>query len=388
MQPQSNSNLNSEKIKIVFLVNDLNFFCSHRLPIAEESKSRGFEVVIGYGELGAADPKLLENKGFKLRFIPMERGGKNLFKDLKTLFDIWKLFKSEKPNIVHLVTIKPYLYGGIVARLTRVPSLVSAVSGLGTIFIKQNFRAKFLRFLLYPVYYFAFNHKNQIVIVQNNEDAKLLASWGVLNQSKVKLIRGSGVKLSKFTDLNEHDSTPIVCFAARFLIDKGLYEYISAAHILRQRGLKARFFLVGGLDEKNNTGISAQDLRKIKEDGDVEVLGFCEDIPKLYAKSHIICLPSYREGLPKALIEAAAAGRAVVTTNVPGCRDAIEPGVSGILVPVMNKQALADAIEDLIENPKKRRNMGKAGRLLAEKEFRIEKIVNDHHKVYESLLNS
>lgn len=386
------SNLNKSngiknKVKILFLVNDLSFFNSHRLPIAEASKSRGFDVVIAYGEHGGADPKLLERKGFKVLLVSMERGGTNLLRDLRTFFLIWTLFKSERPNIVHLVTIKPYLYGGIIARLTGVSSLVSAVSGLGTIFIHKDFKSKFLRFLLYPLYHFAFNHSNQTVIVQNQEDANLLESWGVLNLNKVQLLRGSGVNLDNFIDLEEHDATPVVCFVARLLVDKGVYEFVSAAQILKKRGVRARFCLAGGLDNKNNTGLNSNDLNKLKEEGFVEVLGYQKDIPKLYAKSHIVCLPSYREGLPKSLIEAAAASRAVITTDVPGCRDAIEPNISGLLVPVMNDKALADAIHDLIKNPEKRKNMGKAGRFLAEKEFRIEKIVDAHIRIYEDLIN-
>lgn len=380
-------NNTNDKVKILFLVNDLSFFNSHRLPIAEASKSKGFDVVIAYGEHGGANPELLERKGFKVLLIPMERGGTNVFSDLRTIYLILTLFKSERPNIVHLVTIKPYLYGGIIARLTGVSSVVSAVSGLGTIFIHNDFKSKFLRFLLYPLYHFAFNHTNQTVIVQNKEDARLLESWGVLNLNKVQLLRGSGVNLDNFVNLEEHDTTPVVCFVARLLVDKGVYEFASAAKILNKRGVRARFFLAGGLDHNNNTGLNSNDLNKIKEEGFVEVLGYQKDIPELYSKSHIVCLPSYREGLPKSLIEAAAASRAVITTDVPGCRDAIEPNISGLLVPVMNDEALADAIHDLIKNPEKRKNMGKAGRLLAEKEFRIEKIVDSHIRIYEDLID-
>ncbi len=374
--------------KLAFLINDLSFFCSHRLPIAEAANSKEYQVVIGYGELGGADPQTLEQKGLKVSFVPMQRGSMSIFKNLQSFFYIWKFFKREKPDIVHLVTIKPYLYGGIIARLIGVPSLVSAVSGLGTLFVHKNFKSKILRFFIYPMYRAAFNHFNQIVIFQNQDDAKVLLDWGVLSSNKIRLLKGSGVELENFTYLKESSGIPVVCFAARLLIDKGVKEYIYAARILRERGIKARFLLAGDTDNQNPTALNFNELNRINDDAIVEILGYQKDIPALFANSHIICLPSYREGLPKSLLEAAAAGRAVITTDVPGCRDAIIPNKTGLLVPVRNSEALANAIQNLIQNSAKREKMGKAGRELAEKNFAIEKIVNAHLNIYTELNNS
>jgi len=374
--------------KILILVNYLSFFLSHRLPIAEALLAKGFEVFIGYGELRGADPKLLEQRGFKVDFIPMQLGGFNLLRDLKTLYYIWGFFKRVKPDIVHLVTIKPYLYGGIISRLCGVRGLITAVSGLGTLFINKDLKSKLIRLLLYPIYKLAFNHLNQKVIVQNKDDLKTLVNWGVLNPSKVKLLKGSGVKLENFINLNEPGGTPTVCFAARLLRDKGVYEYVSAVKLLKERGIEAQFLLAGDLDINNPTGLKLDDLNKLKDEGYVEIIGFQKDIATLYAKSHIICLPSYREGFPKSLIEAAAAGRAVVTTDVPGCRDAIIPNKTGLLVPIKDSKKLADALQWLIENPKERIAMGRAGRKFAEKEFPIEKIILNHLDIYQDLLSN
>jgi glycosyltransferase involved in cell wall biosynthesis len=374
--------------KILILVNYLSFFLSHRLPIAEALLARGFKVFIGYGELRGADPKLLEQRGFKVNLVPMQPAGFNLFKELKTLYCIWVFFKNVKPDIVHLVTIKPYLYGGIISRLLGVQCLVSAVSGLGTLFINKDLKSKFLRFLLYPLYRLAFNHSNQKVILQNKDDLRILTNWGVLNLSKTKLLKGSGVQLEKFKNFDEPSGIPAVCFAARLLRDKGVYEYISAARLLKEQGKKARFLLAGDLDKNNPSGLSFDDLNKLKNEGYVEYMGFHQDIPTLYANSHIICLPSYREGFPKSLIEAAAAKRAVVTTDVPGCRDAIIPNKTGLLVPIKDSQKLADALKWLIESPQKRITMGAAGRKLAEEEFSIEKVVLDHLNIYMDLLSN
>ena len=374
--------------KILILVNYLSFFLSHRLPVAEALLAKGFEVFIGYGELRGADPKLLEQRGFKVDFIPMQPGGLNLLKDIKTFYYIWAFFKRVKPDIVHLVTIKPYLYGGIISRLCGVRGLVTAVSGLGTLFVNKDLKSKLIRLLLYPIYKLAFNHLNQKIIVQNKDDLKVLVNWGVLNLSKVKLLKGSGVKLGNFTNLDEPGGMPTVCFAARLLRDKGVYEYVSAVKLLKERGIKAEFLLAGDLDTNNPTGLKLNDLNKIRDEGYVKIIGYQKDIATLYAKSHIICLPSYREGFPKSLIEAAAAGRAVVTTDVPGCRDAIIPNKTGLLVPIKDSQKLADALRWLIENPKERIIMGKEGRKFAEKEFPIEKIVLNHLDIYQDLLSN
>ena len=374
--------------KILILVNYLSFFVSHRLPIAEALLAKGFEVFIGYGELRGADPKLLEQRGFKVDFIPMQPGGLNLLKDLKTLYYIWVFFKRVEPDIVHLITIKPYLYGGIISRLCGVQGLITAVSGLGTLFVNKDLKSKLIRLLLYPIYKLAFNHLNQKIIVQNKDDLKVLVNWGVLNPSKVKLLKGSGVKLENFTNLDEPGGTPVVCFAARLLRDKGVYEYVSAVRLLKERGIKAEFLLAGDLDINNPTGLKLKDLNKIRDEGYVKIIGYQKDIATLYAKSHIICLPSYREGFPKSLIEAAAAGRAVVTTDVPGCRDAIIPNKTGLLVPIKDSQKLADALQWLIENSKERIAMGKAGRNFAEKEFKIEKIILNHLDIYQDILSN
>lgn len=377
-----------KKKKILILINNLSFFISHRLPIAEHLLKKGFEVVIGYGELGRTEPKILEQKGFKISFVPINRGSMNIFKELRTLYYIWNFFKKEVPDICHVVTIKPYLYGGIISRLLRVPCLVSAVSGLGTIFISKNLKNKFLRFFLYPIFKFAFNHPNQKIILHNKDDENLLIKWGVLNKKNVEIIKGSGVNIENFKNTKEPSGIPVICFVARLLAEKGINEFISAARILISKGVQAKFYIAGDLDLHNPSGLTNDNLKRINEERVVELLGYQKNIPALFAKSHIVCLPSYREGLPKTLIEAAAASRAIVTTDVPGCRDAIIPNKTGLLAPVKDIKKLADAIEWLIKNPQERIAMGKAGRKFATEKFAIEIIIKDHFDIYQNLLNN
>lgn len=378
----------STKHKILFLVNDLGFFISHRLPIALEAKKNGFEVVVAYGVIGRAKLSTFYSHGIDTFNIPLKCSSLNPFYELLSLFYIWKLFRNIKPHIVHLITMKPYLYGGIIARVCNIPAVVSAVTGLGSIFIQDNFKNYMLRFLLFPFFHFALGHKNQVIILQNQNDGNLLVKLGMLKQNKICLLRGSGVDLSKFTNLNNLSAIPIVSFAGRLLRDKGIFEFVNAAYMLFARGITAKFWVIGDIDSHNPTSISKQELYNLKQDNIVEFLGYRKNIMELYTASHIICLPSYREGLPKSLIEAAAAGRAVVTTDVPGCRDAIIPNKTGILVPVKDVEKLADAIQWLIEHPKKCKEMGNAGRELAEQNFNIENIIDKHMQIYQKLLKT
>jgi glycosyltransferase involved in cell wall biosynthesis len=338
--------------------------------------------------LGGVSPDILARIGFPTLYLPIDRDGTNPVQELRCFFSTLRLFRQIRPDLLHLVTIKPYLYGGVAARLARVRSVVSAVAGLGGLFVRLDWKSRLLRTLLYPAFRFAFGHPNQCVIVQNSSDASHLVSWGVLDSKKIELVRGSGVDLSLFTKLDDPGGVPIVCFASRLLRDKGVYDFISAAVLLRRRGITVRFWLAGAPDPKNSASLTDIDLRALADLGVVEVLGYQEDIPNLFAQSHIVCLPSfYGEGIPKVLIEAAAASKAIVTTDHPGCRDAVIPGKSGLLVPIRDPEKLADALQWLVEHPCERVAMGKVGRLLAEQEFSIEKIVRQHMSIYNELLS-
>ena len=378
------------KKKILFLGNDLRFFISHRLNIALSAKANGYKVKIIYGEVAKKKEKILiQKKDIEFLEIPLLRSSLNPFKELWVFFAILYNFYLFKPDIVHLITIKAYLYGGIAARIARVPCVVSSIAGLGSFFHTKNLKNLIFKFLVYPIFYLAFRHSNQYIIVQNLEDKKILGNWGVLNLKKVYLIKGSGVQLKKFVHLNEKKTIVKICFASRLLKDKGVYDFVNAANLIKKRGFNARFLLAGSIDLDNPTSLTQKELINIRNQGVVEVLGFKKNIARLYSESHIICLPSFfGEGIPKALIEAGAASRAIITTNHPGCRDAIIPNKTGILVPIKNPKKLADAIQWLIENPKKRKKMGKEGRKLAEKKFPIEKVSQQHLKIYQTLLRN
>lgn len=309
--------------KILYFINELSFFCSHRLPIAIAALQKGYKVTICYGEEGRNFIRPKELKKFNLKLVPMAKGNLNIILELKMINNLRKFLDIEKPDIVHLITIKPYLYGGIIARYLGIPCVVSSVSGMGSLFIHNNLKSKFIRIILYPFYRFAFNHSNQIVITQNKYDAKFLSIWAGVEKKKIKLIKGSGVHINNYSNIDDNLKIPVVCFASRLLIDKGVNEFISAAKLIINRGVECKFYLVGDIDIQNPSSLKNDDLMKIKKDGFVKVLGYKKNIPKLFSRSSIICLPSYREGFPKTLMEAAAAKRAVITTDVPGCKDAV-----------------------------------------------------------------
>jgi len=374
------------KKKLLFIVNVDWFFISHRLPIALKAMEEGYEVYL----LCAVTDKTeyLESLGLIVHPFSFSRSGKNIFNELACVFGLYKQIKSIKPDLVHLVTIKPVLYGGVAARLAKVPGVVSAISGLGFLFVKRvGVQARLFRYVVLFLYRMAMGHSNQRIIFQNPTDMNALVAAGGVQKDKVRMIRGSGVDLLDYPVLPEPDGVPIVVMASRLLKDKGVHEFVEAARIVKSKGIKARFQLIGEPDSGNPESVTAEAVQSWQDEGIVECLGFRSDIAELFAQAHIVTLPSYYgEGLPKVLIEAAACGRAVITTDMPGCRDAVEPDVSGLLVPARNAKALAQAMERLIEDDVLRQRMGRAGRDLTEREFGIDKVVAAHLAIYQELI--
>jgi glycosyltransferase involved in cell wall biosynthesis len=370
--------------KLLFVVNVDWFFLSHRLPIGLSAQKAGFEVHIATGITDKL--AVLRAHGFKVHGLGLVRDGVGLLNALQTVLELRHIIRQVRPDVVHLVTIKPVVLGGLVARWTRVPALVSAVSGLGYLFTARGLKASLRRGLVGRVYAWALGHGNQAVIFQNRDDRDTLMAATGLSSSKVEMIRGSGVDLTQFKVAPELAEVPVVLFPARLLIDKGVFEFVAAARLLRAKGLLARFVLAGLLDKANPTSVTQAQLDGWLAEGAVEYWGFRSDMPRVLASANVVVLPSYREGLPKALLEAAACGRAVVTADVPGCRDAIEPGVTGLLVPVRDVGGLALAIEQLLTHPEQRKAMGMAGRRLAEREFDLLAVVDKHLAIYRRLL--
>jgi glycosyltransferase involved in cell wall biosynthesis len=359
------------------------FFISHRLPIALGAIELGYEVHLVCGDTGRLGE--LERFGLIVHPLTIVRGEAGIGSSLKTFLEILSLFKHVQPDIVHLVTIKPVLFGGMAARLLGVESVVAAVSGLGFIFVNSGVKARLRRMVVGLLYRLALGKKNLKVIFQNPDDRDRLCSLAGIQKDKTEMIRGSGVDLSKYPETVAPSGVPVVVLVARLLNDKGVMEFVEAAKQLKYQGYHARFCLVGDIDPDNPASLTVDDLASIEASGNVELWGYRTDIPSVLGSATIVALPSYREGLPKVLLEAAACGRAVVTTDVPGCRDAIESGVTGLLVPSRDAAELAKAIALLLDNPARCAAIGLAGRRLAESEFDVSKVVERHLRIYARL---
>ena len=371
--------------KLLFIVNTDWFFLSHRLPIAIEAINQGYEVHIATTIANELDS--LKKNGLIVHPINLHRSRTGLISVISEFKEILDIIRLIAPNIVHLVTIKPVLLGGIASRILNVPAVVYAVSGLGYVFLKKGVIAFIIRKIIIYLYQLAFRHKNKCVIFQNDSDQLMLSKLSLLSSNEVELINGSGVDLSVFTQQSFDSGVPVIILAARLLKDKGVKEFVEAAKLVNINNNRARFALVGEPDFDNPASIQRYELENWKNERIIELWGHREDMEKVIPLSTIVVLPSYREGFPKILIEAAACGRPVVTTDVPGCRDAIEKDITGIIVPVRDYIELAKKISFLLDNPSISRKMGNAGRLRAEEFFDINKVVEKHMKIYEDLLN-
>lgn len=357
---------------------------SHRLMLALAAQKDGYEVHVATME-GKASQKI-EKHGFFYHGIYLTRSGKNPFKELKSLFSIYRLLKKVRPTIVHLVTIKPILYGGFLTRFVKVPAVVAAISGLGYVFTSSKFSAKIMRYFVIALYRISLHHNNLAIIFQNKHDQKILLNMKAVERRKTFLIPGSGVNLKEYHYVSEPAlKQKTVVMAARLLQDKGVFEFVEAANLLKKRGINSSFILAGDRDPGNPGTVSVKQIKQWKSEPAIKLVGFQKNIAGFFAKSNLVVLPSYREGLPKVLAEAAACGRAVITTDTPGCRDAIVPNKTGLLVPLRDSGALADAIEKLLSDDKKRKKMGSEGRKFAEQNFDIHKIIKAHLNIYRQL---
>lgn len=368
--------------RLLFVANVAWFFASHRLSIARAAREAGYDVRIAAGDAGA---DAIVSVGLPFHPLPVERGMAGLAVEWELFRSLTSLYRSWTPDIVHHVTLKPVLYGSLAARRVGVPWLVNAISGLGTLELAQGVAAHLRRRVTHALLRLGCDRPNCRVIFQNAEDRAVFESQGIVRPERSVLIPGSGVDLRVYQPSPEPSGLPVVMLPARLIRDKGIAEFVQAAKLLRARDVSARFVLVGGLDPCNATAVAESVLQQWLSDGAVEWQGHRTDMERAFSEASIVCLPSYREGMPKALLEAAACARPIVTTDTPGCRDCVEPGRSGLLVPARDASALADALHDLLEHPMKRRAFGAAGRELAERAFGVQGVIDRHLKLYRSL---
>jgi glycosyltransferase involved in cell wall biosynthesis len=364
--------------RLLFVVTEDWYFCSHRLPLARAAQAAGYEVSVVTRVRAHGDA--IREVG--LRLIPFEnaRTSLNPLAELWTLIRLIALYRRERPDVVHHVAMKPVLYGSIAARLAGHPHVVNALAGMGWLFSSGAGLARWLQ----PMVRWGLGRLlgSGITLVQNPDDARLLEQLGV-PESHIRRISGSGVDLQLFYPRPEPVGVPVVVLPARLLWDKGVGEFVAAARLLQQKGIAAKFVLAGEPDPANPSAVPIDQISRWVQEGVVSHLGWVDDMPKVLAESHIVCLPSfYGEGIPKSLIEAAAAGRPIVTTDIPGCREIVHHDDNGLLVPPRDSEALAEALECLIKNPGSRQRMGARGRTRAEQEFGLSKVIQQTLALY------
>lgn len=372
-------------MKLFVVVNVDWFFISHRLVVALAAQQTGWDVTIVTADTGRL--KDIEAAGLKVVSLPMSRSGKNLLQELRVFVFFYRLYKREKPDVVHHVGIKTILWGTLAAKFASVLGVVNAISGLGGFFAKEN--DSIMAKLLPSVLRFAHHRDNLLVIFQNKEDKEVYLKNGFINESQVRFIKGSGI------DLNEFCYTPdssegkiIVLMTCRIIREKGVFELAKAAEILRPEcENKAEFWIVGGLDDHPDA-ITKEEMDAVCDGAYIKWLGRREDIKALLQQCHIFAFPSYyMEGLPKSLIEACAIGRPIVTTDNIGCRDVVIDGENGFLVPIKDVDALAQKLKLLIDNPELRSKLGRAARVKAEKEFSVDDVIKKHLAIYQELMS-
>jgi glycosyltransferase involved in cell wall biosynthesis len=364
------------------------FFLSHRLPLAAAAKLRGYDVHVVCDIESDAEAEALTRAGLTFHRIRLSRGGLNPFRELGSFFSILILLLRYRPVTVHNISIKPVLYASIAARITGIQRTVNAISGLGYLFIDAQRTRRLLR-VVRATYRIALSSPSTRVIFQNEDDMRDFVRTELVRPEQAVLIEGSGVDLSQFSVSPEPAGQTIrIVLPARMLADKGVVEFAGAALELKKAGLPVECLLAGGVDRANPAALTEADMLALEAQYGVRWLGHVVDMAKLLADCHIVCLPSYREGLPKALIEACAVGRPIVTTDVPGCRAVVRNGINGILVPARQTQPLFQALSTLVLDRSLRLSMGARAREIAEREFGIESVVARTLNLYRQLPQS
>jgi glycosyltransferase involved in cell wall biosynthesis len=371
--------------RLLFLVTEDWYFCSHRLPLAVAAREAGFEVSVATRVRAHGDR--IRAAGLELIPLDWSRRSVNPLREIAPLVQIVAAYRRLRPSIVHHVAVKPVLYGSLAARIARVPGVINALAGLGYVFSSSDWKARALRPAVRTAFHLLLDARNSRLIVQNPDDRDLITRSGMVQAQRIAVIRGSGVDLVLFHPRPQPQGVPLVVLPARMLRDKGVHEFVEAARRLKREGVAARFALVGEADAENPASIPAGRLQEWAAEGTVEYWGWRDDMAEVLAQCSVVCLPSYYgEGLPKSLLEAAASGRAIVTCDVPGCREAVEDGASGLLVPPRDAAALAAALRRLLADAALRASMGARGRQRAQAEFSLTRVNADTIALYRELL--
>jgi|YNPMSStandDraft_2_1061718.scaffolds.fasta_scaffold01067_6 glycosyltransferase involved in cell wall biosynthesis len=371
--------------RIAFVANTDWYLSNYRLSLANLLREIGSQVYL-ISPKGAYS-KTLQEQGFQ--WIEWKLNRRSVFPiwEIYSIVNLHNLYRRIKPDIVHHFTVKPVLYGTFISNLIGIRYNFSSITGLGYFFLGDAAWIKLIRYLILRSYSFVFRKPNVFVIFENQDDRSFFIEQNLANSDNTFIIEGVGVDIHQFTPCAEPEGTPIILYAGRFLWEKGLGELIEAARLLREQ-FDFRLVLVGNPDIGNPGSISMKVLKEWVQEGIAEWWGWQDNMADIYKKCHIVVLPSYREGIPTTLIEALAAQKPVITTNVPGCREVVTPGVNGLLIPARDSKTLRDALALLLSDRDLRIRMGKAGRKIAIEKFSKEVIDYKTIMLYQSILES
>lgn len=367
---------------LIYVATEDWYFWLHRLAVGRAALAAGWRVIVAcrvqaHGERLAAE-------GFIVLPLPWRRGGGTLKGELGTLVMLWRLFRRERPDLVHLYALKAILYGGLAARLAGVRRRIGTIAGLGYVFTASRLKARLLRLPVLLALRIALGGRGSLVTLENPDDGRLLAGRGVIDPGQIALIASCGVDVGVFHPAPEPEGVPIVAMACRLVRDKGVGLAVEAVRRLRRQGVAVRFRLAGAVDPDNPDSHTVDEVAAWVAEGLVEPAGYITDVARFWREAHIAVYPSrYGEGLPKTLLEAAASGRPAVTTDAPGCREAVADGVTGFLVPLDDADATADRLRRLVEDPALRRRMGEAARARVVERFSDEVVVKGFLGVYD-----
>lgn len=367
---------------VIYLVSEDWYFWSHRRNLARAARDNGWKVVVATRV--TSHDRHIEQEGFRCEPVEVHRGSRSPFDDALYIMRVVRLYRRYRPKIVHHVGIKPILYGSIAARLVGVPSVVNAVAGLGYLFISQSRSVRLIRAVVVAALRYVLARAGMMVVVQNADDRAVFAS-AIVDEKQVVTIPGAGVDVDHFTPQPERPGEVVVAQVGRLLWDKGIATLVEAAAILHAWGAPVRVVAVGDTDAANPASVDPAVLDEWRREGHVEFWGFREDMRAVWEEAHIAVLPSLREGMPKSLLEAAACGRPLIATAVPGCRELVRDGENGLLVPANDSLALADAIHRLVIDPGKRQEMGTAARRIVESGFADRIIIGRTLALYDAL---
>lgn len=369
--------------RVVFVVGSFDFFVSHRYPIASALVKLGAEVIVISGD--EIDEKFAERLQISHVKISMDRKSIGIFSSLRSATELGIAFRRLNPSFIHAVALKPSFLVGFASFFVSRPRLVFAITGLGFLYLRRD-EIPFFNLLSLMFFRIALSHKRKFVIVQNTEDRSVIENFlGPLDE-RLDTIGGVGIDLNFWRYVPEPSGQPLrVVMTSRILIDKGVREFFGAAKLIRERGLDVEFCLAGEVDHANRAAMPTTEFDFLVGQGHVSYLGYLESTYDLIGSANIVVLPSYREGFPLALIEAAATGRAIVTTDVPGCRDSVGFGEIGVLIAPRDPVALADSILGLVNDQDRRLALGKSARAYAEKNFSVSYVIDKHVHIYQRL---